>query len=191
MNCFYHKDRSAVAYCAVCRKGLCSDCIITEGGQFYCRDCFKDPARSLGIKKMVFPALVCGSLVGFLFYALNVVNCTVCLTPILGGALAVLLFKVMYSIPGTIKTKRAVQIGAMTGFCSSAVMWLTYVAGTGVNSVMEEIGSSSQTFADAGISSEAAFGIVLLFAIVVIGIVFSILAAVGGVLCNTILGLRK
>jgi len=39
MNCAYHADQSAVAYCRTCGKALCSNCTRPVRGVIYCEDC--------------------------------------------------------------------------------------------------------------------------------------------------------
>ena len=39
MNCVYHPDQSAVAYCRTCGKALCANCTRPVRGVIYCEDC--------------------------------------------------------------------------------------------------------------------------------------------------------
>lgn len=39
MNCAYHSDQSAVAYCRTCGKPLCANCTRPVRGVIYCEDC--------------------------------------------------------------------------------------------------------------------------------------------------------
>ncbi len=39
MNCAYHADQSAVAYCRTCGKALCASCERPVRGVIYCEDC--------------------------------------------------------------------------------------------------------------------------------------------------------
>ncbi|MGH9642702.1 MAG: LiaI-LiaF-like domain-containing protein, partial [Terriglobales bacterium] len=39
MNCAYHADQSAVAYCRTCGKALCANCTRPVRGVIYCEDC--------------------------------------------------------------------------------------------------------------------------------------------------------
>jgi len=39
MNCAYHSDQSAVAYCRTCGKALCANCTRPVKGVIYCEDC--------------------------------------------------------------------------------------------------------------------------------------------------------
>ena len=39
MNCAYHADASAVAYCRTCGKALCANCTRPVRGVIYCEDC--------------------------------------------------------------------------------------------------------------------------------------------------------
>ena len=41
MNCYHHPQAGAVAQCAHCGKGLCSDCTF-ESGDIWCYTCFRD-----------------------------------------------------------------------------------------------------------------------------------------------------
>src|SRR5208337_2791200 len=55
MNCAYHADQSAVAYCRTCGKALCANCTRPVRGVIYCEDCLGArmetegaPARAAG-----------------------------------------------------------------------------------------------------------------------------------------------
>lgn len=39
MKCVNHSDRDALSACAHCGKGVCSECAVEVGGEFYCKDC--------------------------------------------------------------------------------------------------------------------------------------------------------
>ncbi|MGA8301220.1 MAG: DUF5668 domain-containing protein [Terriglobales bacterium] len=39
MNCAYHADQAAVAYCRTCGKALCANCTRPVRGMIYCEDC--------------------------------------------------------------------------------------------------------------------------------------------------------
>lgn len=61
MNCAYHADQSAVAYCRTCGKALCGNCTRPVRGVIYCEDCLG--ARMAGSAPA--PGFVAGSGAGF------------------------------------------------------------------------------------------------------------------------------
>lgn len=49
MNCAYHADQSAVAYCRTCGKALCANCTRPVRGVIYCEDCLGAKMESPGV----------------------------------------------------------------------------------------------------------------------------------------------
>ena len=41
MKCWFHPEQDAVAFCKSCGKGVCQDCLVTFGGNSYCKDCIE------------------------------------------------------------------------------------------------------------------------------------------------------
>ncbi|MGA9527256.1 MAG: DUF5668 domain-containing protein [Terriglobales bacterium] len=48
MNCAYHADQSAVAYCRTCGKGLCANCTRPVRGVIYCEECLGAAMQGAG-----------------------------------------------------------------------------------------------------------------------------------------------
>lgn len=49
MNCAYHADQAAVAYCRTCGKALCANCTRPVRGIIYCEDCLGARMEGAGI----------------------------------------------------------------------------------------------------------------------------------------------
>src|SRR3984885_67015 len=61
MNCAYHADQSAVAYCRTCGKPLCANCTRPVKGVIYCEDCLG--AKMEGTVRPAAPGFVPGGYV--------------------------------------------------------------------------------------------------------------------------------
>ncbi len=48
MNCHYHPEVPATAYCQFCGKPLCKDCVRNVAGAVYCESCLAERLRSTG-----------------------------------------------------------------------------------------------------------------------------------------------
>jgi len=47
MNCFYHRDKSAIGLCKYCQRGLCADCAAHAGDSLSCRDLHEEQVHAL------------------------------------------------------------------------------------------------------------------------------------------------
>jgi hypothetical protein len=197
MYCFYHPERSAVTQCATCGKPLCSECIIVKENLSYCIDCAGRPILPSWTRKMIFPALVCGIVTGC-FSVLSITetpNCAFCLSTVVGGAGAVLIFRYTNNIKGKVDLKKVALIGVMTGFIASVAMWFISLVFTGSfgSQVRDTIIQPryQQAFAEVGGSAETTFWLVFLLMIVITSILFAVFAVLGGIICNEIVGRMK
>lgn len=47
MNCYYHPDKSAIALCKYCQRGLCPDCAAHAGDSLACKNLHEEQVRSM------------------------------------------------------------------------------------------------------------------------------------------------
>ncbi|KYK31470.1 MAG: hypothetical protein HXS48_00610 [Theionarchaea archaeon] len=192
MNCYYHPDRSAVAQCVTCGKNLCSECIVTKEEQPYCRDCLKGEF-DVEIREIVFPALICGVIGGFLSAApvISILNCIFCMWIVIAGALAVYLVKSTNKIKGKIRTGKAALTGIITGFVASIVMWLASLAQIGgFSSILREAMMDpgyQQALRDAGAGADMVAALVIMILVVASFVLFAFFGALGGIISNEVI----
>ncbi|MBU7045321.1 MAG: hypothetical protein HXS54_02705 [Theionarchaea archaeon] len=195
MYCFYHPERSAVTHCAICGKPLCSECIIVKENLSYCTDCVGKSVLPSWTRKMIFPALVCGIITGCLsvLAVAGPLNCAFCLSTVIGGAGAVLIYRYTNNIKGKVDLKKVTLIGLMTGFIASAAMWLcAFVSAGSFGSQLRDI--VTQNYQQAITETGGAGVVVVLVFLIMIGVAgipFALFAVLGGIICNGIVGRAK
>jgi hypothetical protein len=192
MNCYYHPDRTSVAQCFICGKNLCSDCVVMKEGHTYCKDCLGTGEASIEMQKILVPALIGGVVGGVLSVTpiISVLNCVLCLWIVVGGALAVYFVKRWNDIKGKISTGKAALTGAISGFVAAiiAIVVNFFVAGD-FRSILDEAMRSpevEQALRDAGVTLEEIAGIVLVFIVLVMIVVFALFGALGGIISNEV-----
>jgi hypothetical protein len=47
MNCYYHPDKSALALCKYCQRGLCSECAAHAGDALTCKGLHEEQVRAM------------------------------------------------------------------------------------------------------------------------------------------------
>ncbi|MBU7019013.1 MAG: hypothetical protein HXS44_16000 [Theionarchaea archaeon] len=192
MYCFYHPERSAVTHCAICGKPLCSECIIFKENLSYCTDCVGKSILPSWTRKMIFPALVCGIITGSLsvLAVTGPLNCAFCLSTAIGGAGAVLIYKYTNNITGKVGLKKVTLLGLMTGFIASVTMWLCASVSAGVfGSQLRDV--LTQNYQQASTETAVVLALVFLAMIGVTGMLFTLFAVLGGIICNGIVGRTK
>lgn len=189
MNCYYHPEKGVSAQCVVCQKNLCIDCAIMKEGQYYCKDCLGAKGVHIGLDKIVVPVLACGVLAGILSIApvLSTLNCVFCLWVVLGGALAVYLVKRMNNIKGKISTGKAALTGGFTGVVASIFMLVTVFLTDTFDIALQETMQTpeiQEALEEAGIVAQDLYGIVLVFLVLIMAVLFLIFGALGGIISN-------
>jgi uncharacterized membrane protein YidH (DUF202 family) len=119
-----------------------------------------------------------------------VLNCVLCLWIVVGGALAVYFVKRWNDIKGKISTGKAALTGAISGFVAAiiAIVVNFFVAGD-FRSILDEAMRSpevEQALRDAGVTLEEIAGIVLVFIVLVMIVVFALFGALGGIISNEV-----
>ncbi|MBU7016540.1 MAG: hypothetical protein HXS44_03460 [Theionarchaea archaeon] len=194
MYCYYHPERASVAQCVKCGKNLCSECNIIKEGQSYCRECLQVSEVPVATEKIFVPALICGVGAGVLSYAMfeTPFSCLCCVWIILAGALAVFLLKRFNNIKGKISMGKAAMTGGFAGFVASAIVSLALFVSEDMDAALNDALTSpelQEALRDAGMAAGDMSGIavasLVLLAIVII-LVSSLFAALGGIITNEI-----
>lgn len=47
MNCYYHPEKSAIALCKYCQRGLCSECAAHAGDSLACKGLHEEQVRAM------------------------------------------------------------------------------------------------------------------------------------------------
>lgn len=182
MNCHYHPDRNAVTQCVACGKNLCTECMLLKENQPCCRDCLGRDRYNVKVHDLLFPALICGVLTGFISAVpvLDYLNCFFCLWIIIGGAAAVYLAKNVNKIKGKITTWKAALTGGITGVVAVIVTWLA---------VLSQIGDFSSVLREALTRSEYQeiildANLIILILVFTTALLFTLFGALGGIISN-------
>ncbi|MBU7023237.1 MAG: hypothetical protein HXS40_03640 [Theionarchaea archaeon] len=192
MNCYYHPDRTSVAQCFICGKNLCSDCVVMKEGHTYCKDCLGTGEAAIEMQKILVPALIGGVVGGILSVTpvISILNCVLCLWIVVGGALAVYFVKRWNDIKGKISTGKAALTGAISGFVAAIItMVVNFLVAGDFRSILDEAMRSpeaAEALRDAGVSFDEIVGVVLVFVVLIMIVVFTIFGALGGILSNEI-----
>jgi hypothetical protein len=194
MYCYYHPERASVAQCVKCGKNLCSECNIIKEGQSYCRECLQISEVPVATEKILVPALICGVGAGVLSFAMfdTPLSCLCCLWIVLAGGLAVFLLKRFNNIKGKISMGKAALTGGFAGFVASVITSLALFVSEDMDATLNEALRSpelQQALRDAGMAAGdmngIAFASLVMVAIIII-VVFSLFAALGGIIANEI-----
>ena len=191
MNCYYHPEKSVSAQCVTCQKNLCIDCAIMKEGQYYCKDCLGTSDVHVGLDKIVVPVLACGVLAGILSIApyVSALNCVFCLWIVLGGALAVYLVKRMNTIKGKISTGKAALTGGFTGVVASIfILGTVFLTDTFDIALQEAMQTPEvqEALEEAGIALQDIYGVLLVFVVLIMAVLFLIFGALGGIISNEV-----
>jgi hypothetical protein len=183
MKCYYHPDKESVVKCVSCSKNLCNECVTVKEKRNYCKSCLERGEYPVDVLNMVFPALICGVVAGFLSAVpvIGMANCFFCFLIILAGGVAVFITKSTSTIKGKISTGKAALTGGLTGLAASVTMWA--VLWIGIKWIRFSLENVQKD-----IMAELAYDIPLIPILIVIvtatGILFTLFGGLGGIIAN-------